>query len=237
MLNLINCQLQPDANRLESLLKEIVYQFSQNDVIHKIFAFGSFARGDWDCWSDLDLLVITFQNLTLAQWLSLVSSYKPILHRSNFVPQVEPAGGFLLGITFEGESVFHKLDLNFMTVDEHLHIENLDRFGKLKLLYESLELLQPVASVAFEPELEAPLERQEQQIEHAVHWTHKAIKAVMRGQPSHDKLATCASKLAEFAEQAKDISSKRGDISAIANFYLKIADKILVSTQNRDRHS
>lgn len=109
----------PDENGPTRLLKELSEFFTQFSCVNRIFCLGSMARGDWDRWSDIDMLVVTQAGFE-QQWqiFDKLRQFKPILHHHAFV-SMEPAGGFIPGIAFENESVFHMLDLNFISLTEY----------------------------------------------------------------------------------------------------------------------
>jgi predicted nucleotidyltransferase len=125
----------PDQNALARLLKELTEFFAQFPSVNRIFILGSMARGNWDRWSDIDLLIVTQAGFE-QQWqiFDSLRQFKPILHHHPFI-SVEPSGGFVPGIVFEKESVFHILDLNFMTFTEFQSPQALDRFGPIRNLF------------------------------------------------------------------------------------------------------
>lgn len=59
----MNNLLTPSAEALTSLLDDIRSILEPLPFVRKIMCFWSLARGDWDCWSDIDLLVITESQL------------------------------------------------------------------------------------------------------------------------------------------------------------------------------
>ena len=103
--------------------------------VQRVLVFGSFARGEADRWSDIDLLVVTANRMQFWQVFTTLARHRTILWRSRFVPQCDPSGGYVLGIVFEGESVFHNVDLNFMTLAEYHMPDALNRFGTMKEVY------------------------------------------------------------------------------------------------------
>ncbi len=110
--------------------------FARFPFVNRVLVFGSLARGEGDRWSDVDILVVTAGGST-QHWrlFAGLRQRKPILHHYIFTPRVEPVGGNVLGIVFRDESVFHNLDLNFMSSSEFLLPDALERFGYVKELY------------------------------------------------------------------------------------------------------
>lgn len=219
--------LQPDPKELEILRDDLIGHFSQFELVHKVYSFGSLVRADWDSWSDIDLLLITSRNPTLKELLATLSSYRSLLHRSNFAIQEQPVGGYLLGVLFMGSSVFHNLDLNFMTIKQHTVPQNLEKFGKLELLYQNVEKpIQTMPNVNGQND-DLLLTPHEQEIEYAIHWTKKAIKKVLRGQSSVEELYQTSTKLNQLLSTPNELWSERGDVCKVANAFLEIAGELL----------
>jgi predicted nucleotidyltransferase len=186
--------LQPSPDALKRLLDDVTTALTQADYMRKSMVFGSFARGTWDRWSDIDLLVVTETRPQFLDVLKQIEAFRPILHRNHFVAHVEPAGGHVLGITFQGESVFHCIDLNLLTVQEYQNADALERFGVIKTLYTSD---QPMSGeVVDENGVESEIEdTPEARIKVAVHFTKKAVKKVLRGDSNLDDLRQRAAAL------------------------------------------
>ena len=218
----------PDQNALIRLLKELTDFFAQSSAVNRIFAFGSMARGDWDRWSDIDLLIVT-QSGPGQQWqlFNKLTQNKPILHRHPFIA-MEPSGGFVPGIVFEDESVFHMLDLNFISLAEYRSFQALERFGELRELFiageDHLEL-ESENSTSFKPEIANP---DEQRIGAGIHWTKKAIKNSLRGSGNIDELAITTQRLKEIMlDFPEDKPVPGGNICCLAQQYIEIADFLL----------
>lgn len=136
-------------------------------------------------------------------------------------------GGYLLGVLFMGGSVFHNLDLNFMTIEQHTISENLERFGKLELHYQNSEkTIQLTASVNSQND-DLSITPYEQQLEYAIHWTKKAIKKVLRGQSTVEELHQTSTKLSQLLSIPNAQWSERGDVCKVANVFLEIAEELL----------
>lgn len=190
--------IYPDQNALTRLLKELTEFFTQFPTVKQIYTFGSMARGDWDRWSDIDLLIVTRSGSEQQRQLfNKLARHKPILHHHPFV-LMEPSGGFVPGIVFENESVFHILDLNFMSLAECQSSQALARFGKLRELFvagEGYLELESENSAWPKPQIDNP---DEQRIGAGIHWTKKAIKKILRGSDSIDELTTTSTRLKEI---------------------------------------
>lgn len=219
--------LNSDPAIVKSLRGDLIQHFIQFSLVHKIYSFGSFARDAWDSWSDIDLLLITTRNPTLRELIDNLSSYRPIAYRSNFATQLDPAGGYLLGVFFEGSSVFHNLDLNFMTIDDHITSQHLSRFGKLELLYQNAERTLEFATPPNSQDDDIPLTDYEQQVEYGIHWVKKAAKGVLRGRTEIDVLLQASIKLDQLLALPYDQRSERGDVCAIGNAFLEISEDLL----------
>lgn len=217
----------PDPNASLRILNELTSFFSQCSFVNRMFVFGSHARGDWDRWSDIDMLFITSNGFP-DQWLLFdrLRQYKAILHHHTFTPQTELSGGNVLGIIFEDESVFHNLDLNFMPLHEFLVPKKLERFGEIKLLYLTTQDELNDEKSGFLPTFAVDVD--ERRIGMAIHWTKKAIKKVLRGETTLDDLQTTSLRLKEIMSQfPEDRPMQGGNICHVARTYLQISDTVL----------
>ena len=218
--------IYPDQNALTRLLKELTEFFAQFPSVKRIFTFGSMARGDWDRWSDIDLLIVT-QAGSEQQWqiFNNLDQFKPILHHHAFI-LIEPSAGFVPGVVFENESVFHMLDLNFISLTEYKSPQALERFGKLRELFTSDEnQLEKGEVFPHIPDLESP---DEQRIGAGIHWTKKVAKKILRGSGYIDELAVTTTRLKEIMlDFPEDKPMPGGNICYLARQYIKIADFLL----------
>jgi predicted nucleotidyltransferase len=217
--------IYPDQNALPRLLKELTEFFAQFPGVSRIFTFGSMARGDWDRWSDIDLLIVTRSGSgQQRQLFDKLARHKPILHHHPFV-SMEPSGGFVPGIVFKYESVFHILDLNFMSLAEYQSPQALARFGKLRELFTAGEdylEFEGENSAWPKPQIDDP---DEQRIGAGIHWTKKAIKKILRSSGSIDELTTTSTRLKEIMlDFPEDKLMPGGNICHLAREYIKIAD-------------
>lgn len=187
------------------------------------------ARGDWDRWSDVDLLIVT-QAGSGQQWqlFNLLRQHKPILHHHPFI-LMEPSGGFMPGIAFEDESVFHFLDLNFMALDEFQSPQSLERFGSLRDLYNfngnrpKKDEHSSYTHVAENPD--------EKRIGMGLHWVRKAIKKTLRGVDNWEELTATSTRLKEIIEDyPEDVLTPGGNICRLTRHYIEIAHYLLSNT-------
>ena len=230
----------PNVNAASRLMQETTDHFASYPFVNHVLLFGSFARGESDRWSDVDMLVVT-NGGTSQQWQLFdgLRQHKPILHHHIFTPHAEPAGGNVLGIVFKNESVFHNLDLNFMSLTQFSLQNSLDRFGPTKKLYasNSHNMSFPrrrestnLASLDTHPHTHDMLviSSDETRIGMGIHWTKKAIKRVLRGDGNIDELIKAFARLKEIMQDSpKDMPTSRGNICRVARTYIKIADQVL----------
>lgn len=219
--------LQPSPDALKRLLDDVTHALTQAEYVRKIMCFGSFARGTWDRWSDIDLLVVTETRPQFLDVLRRIEAFKPILHRNHFVSHVESGGGHVLGMTLQGESVFHCIDLNLLTSQEYRTDGVLERFGIIKTLYTSEQPMSAgsVDETSVESEVEDP---DEARIKVAVHFTKKALKKVLRGEANLDDLRQRTTTLKQvMAEYPADLVINGRQVGRLAHAYLNIAARVL----------
>jgi len=215
--------------RLKDALCDLLATVS---FVQRVILFGSFAQERADRWSDIDLLVVTINRLQFWELLTLLVQHKPIVWRGLFVPQYPPSGGNVLGIVFEGESVFHNVDLNFMTLAEYHTPDALTRFGTAKEVYATAAPVSNVDDgVISMAEVQHPDNRR---IFEGLHFTKKAIKRILRGQSAHDELRQRSDQLRHILnDYPPDVESPYGKIGWLAHQYLAMAETLLTdSTRN-----
>jgi predicted nucleotidyltransferase len=224
-------ELFPDPARNRRLLTDIIGICTALPYVQRLISFGSFARGEPDRWSDIDLIVVTVNRAQFWSVFTCIAQSKPILHRSYFTPQVEPSGGRVLGMVFENESVFHNVDLNFMTRNEYASLETLMRFGVMRELYvSSARLSDADCDVLPNAELEHPDDRR---ISVGLHFTKKAIKQVLRGQMVYEELQQRSRYLRDILEDyAYDVATPYGKIGQVAHQYLEMAEQLLLEDKS-----
>lgn len=219
--------LQPLPDALKRLFGDVTDTLTQAEYVRKIMCFGSVARGTPDRWSDIDLLVVTETRPQFLDVLRCIETVKPILHRNHFVAHMEPAGGHVLGMTFQGESVFHCIDLNLLTSQEYQTDTALKRFGVIKTLYTSDQPMTAaiVDETSVESEVEDP---HEARIKVAVHFTKKAVKKVLRGEADLEDLRQRSAALQQvMADYPSDLMINERHIGRLAHAYLNIAARLL----------
>lgn len=217
--------LTPDPQRLLNLRDAIHTILVALPYVARLYHFGSLMRGDWDCWSDIDVLVVTQTRRQFRMAYNALCEQKQIIHRSPFVPQVEPAGGYVLGNVFAGESVFHCLDLNFLTLAEHDSPVAFTRFGELTQVYHSdVPIIEDTGDL-----LPAEAETlDEAHINYGIHFTKKAVKRMLRSQSAQDDLQKFAAVLrTTMRDYPADYATPTGAIGQVAWAYLTIAGKLL----------
>ena len=66
------------GNNIKEIIKEYLKYFPKNIKIEKIFLFGSYAKGNYDEDSDIDLIVISsdFKNMNFLKRLEMLSSVR-----------------------------------------------------------------------------------------------------------------------------------------------------------------
>ena len=226
----------PDQNALARLLEELTKFFAQFSAVNRIFSFGSMARGDWDRWSDIDMLVVT-QASSEQQWqfFTKLRQHKPILHHHAFI-SMKPSGGFIPGTVFENESVFHMLDLNFISSAQYQSPPALERFGRLCELYRSGDdCREDDNTVWSETKPDSP---EEKRIGAGIHWTKKAVKNILRGSDDTDTLVTMSTRLKEIMQDfPEDQPMPGGNICWLARRYIEIADFLLAQRFERSSPS
>ena len=217
----------PDKQASLRIIEELTILFAQFDFVSHIFLFGSYARGSWDRWSDIDFLLVTGGGFA-QQWqlFTALQRQKAVLHHHTFTPKVEPCGAHVLGIVFRNESVFHNLDLNFLSVTEFESQKNLARFGQLKRLYFSNNCQTKIDEVTHVPDF--AIDPQERKIGNRLHWTKKAIKQTLRQKSAPTELQRQLLLLDEMMKTyPEDKPMLGGNICQLARIYLEIGHLLL----------
>jgi hypothetical protein len=217
----VEASLYPDPENNQTLLHTLLQTLGSHPEVQQTYIFGSFARQQKDRWSDIDLLVVTEEREQFGAIYETLMVRKPVLYRSTFTPLAVPSGGRVLGIVFAGESVFHSLDLNFMTAAEFAAEDALKRFGVMEACTTA-----PAASSAlptsllvedFEPD-------DEKRIADSLHFVKKTLKRRLRGTGSDDELANWLLSLRASLQHNTPIADNpRGDIISVAQAYADMA--------------
>ncbi len=218
----MNDLLNPSPDALVDLVLWVTDLLTGLPFVHEIRCFGSFARGNWDCWSDIDLLVVTDTRDQFLDLLGHLEAIRPIVHRNHFVAFPDSGGAHILGILFAGCSVFHCVDLNLYTFEEARMLGRLDRFGSMKVLYRVES--QPTAIEARSLVVSEPEDPGEATIKVAIHFTKKAAKQVLRGIDAQADLRHHASALRQIMNAyPPDLVIGGRQIGLLAQSYLEIA--------------
>jgi len=221
--------LYPDPQRLWRLMHKVQTLFEQCPVIARLFVFGSLARRDADRWSDLDMLVVTQRSCQFRAAFDHLRRHTTILHHNPFTLNTETAGGHVLGIIWAGESVFHCLDLNFLTMDDLKSAESLRRFGEISVLIQS-------DGISDSP----PYETVNADAENAdntriygggIHFTKKAIKKLIRQRGTPEEVRQRLEILKTIMhDYPADFMVPSGAIGQLAHTYIAIAEHLLQET-------
>ncbi len=215
----------PDAQKPMILLREVSSIFTQIPYVSHIYIFGSLVGVHWDRWSDIDMLVVTQKQKQFYEVWEHLHRAKPVLHHHPLSAGL-PSGRHILGNVFIDESVFHCLDLNFLTACEHQQPGVLDRFGSLREIYRTTDSMtvqdEDVLSQLQE------LTDDERRISIGMHFTKKAAKKILRGEPAYDDLKHNSDDLRMIMRNyPADYQVIGGEIGKVAQTYLTIADYLL----------
>lgn len=212
---------------LQKLQEELASIFETHHGVEQIFAFGSIPEDRFDKYSDIDFLIITKDDSTDAGDLyHHLIQYKPVLCRGPFGRDARPCGNYVLGIVFSDESIFHKLDLNCLTVNEFKNSSNLERFGFIqKVLPSKKVILQKKNTSSFNV---IELTDKEFEFNEYLFFINKAIKLFFRGKGKVENVR----KRSELLQHALDsmVFPKRlevGDMKQLAYEYLDVSQTVL----------
>lgn len=220
-----NDLVYPDAARPLALMEEVKAVLTQLLCVSHLYLFGSLAENRWDRWSDVDMLVVTPTKQHIWEIWGVLHQAKPVLHHHP-LSAAEPFGVHILGNVFVGESVFHCLDLNFLTLEEYHTPGAMARFNAAKELNRSSASLS--ATVEEKSLLMQELTADEEQLSVAIHFTKKNIKKILRGYPTYDELQKFATHLRTLLENySVDYEVVGGKIVKVAEAYLTIAAHLL----------
>jgi predicted nucleotidyltransferase len=219
--------LYPDAERLPHLANELSSFFARMPSVVRVMVFGSLARGEADRWSDLDLIVVTSSRAHFQPVFARLPQFKPIMHHTPFTLHTDSDAAYVLGIVFTGESVFHCLDLNFLTAAQAQMPGALQRFGVLQTLYTR----EAEGTVIYEPVPPRPAEDPvEKRINEAMHFTKKALKKLLRGKGTREELRPFADHLKSVLDDYPEgIIVPGGSIGLLAHSILDLAEVALAT--------
>jgi predicted nucleotidyltransferase len=219
--------IYPDPQRPHQLMAEIRDYIAKRPFVKYIFVFGSLARNQADRWSDVDMIVVTQKRAQFKVVFDHIEQHKPTLHHSPFVPLADPYGGYILGNVFANESVFHCLDLNFLTLAEYGSRTALERFGLVQMLHHNPAELESGAEADYDI-LVAYQSADEKRISDAQHFTKKAAKKLLRKIGARDDLLHWSNQLKTVMGDYPDgLMTPNGNIGWLAEQYIAIADLLL----------
>jgi predicted nucleotidyltransferase len=220
----------PEARRAERLSAELCAVLARVACVARVGVFGSRARGEADRWSDIDLLVITRGGVE-DYWavFTRLRAHKRVVHHHVFIAQARPAGGSVLGILFVDESVFHNVDLNFMSAAEAGVAGNLARFGPVRWMHERAGAASPSETTGMAPPDSVLVQHpDDKRIGEALHWTKKAVKKYQRGQGPLEEVAQTSARLADVMHDfPEDVPLPTGNLCQAARIYLHIAGHLI----------
>lgn len=220
--------LYPAAEALITLRQDVTAILAALPVVTNVLCFGSMARGAWDRWSDIDLIAVIATQGHFLDVLTALEAAKPILHRNHFVATAAPAGGHVLGIIFQGASVFHCVDLNLLTANDYADETAIARFGPMIPLYAAHHPERAPSSTTDTAPASEVEDVVEAQLKVGLHFTKKAAKRVLRGQPAHADLERYAAQLRQsMRTHPPDLVINGRQIGALVQTYLTIAERLL----------
>ena len=224
--------LQPDPLGPRRIAEELTALFASLRYVFSVQTFGSLARDDWDRWSDIDLLLVTASRAQFRAAFDHLCEQKSVVYHAPFAPRVEPSGGRVLGITFEGESVFHSLDLNFLTAGEARTIKAWERFTPNKTVYTAAHTVTQMPGEK-EPEPDPEENLVERRITTAQHFTKVHAKRILRNKhPDRYELQRWSDDL-RTALQAPGVEDLGEGVRRLGRSYLEIAEAVLAD-DNKD---
>ena len=201
--------------------------FAGFSCVRRRLLIGSLARGDWDRWSDVDLLLVvdTIPGDCYGLFAGFLREF-PLVHHGFLASDPSGKTACVLGNAFQDESPFHVLDLNFVSAQEFDPATVRERFGAMKEA--------PAATVRGAKEARcrgnptAPWTEDEQRVWSAMHWVHKNVKKRHRGQASLEAVAKATGDLrTTLAAYPGGVRTPNGSITSVAAAFLPYADDLL----------
>lgn len=125
-----------EYSNLSYITNKITFSLIDQPYVRAITLFGSLADDSADKYSDIDMLVVC-DNVDQTRWhaASIIRSVMPVMYYRKFSAVDQPSGRYW----FKGESLFNRLDISFVAVNEYESIKkDRSRFGidiVLKELY------------------------------------------------------------------------------------------------------
>lgn len=183
----------------ERLVGEIADALSRLPYVRAIALFGSLADGRADRWSDIDIL-LACDDVGQTSWdaAEAIRGIKPVIYYRKFTLADQPSGRYW----FEGVSLFHRLDINFHSVDEYAQYRaEPTRYGKDIVLREIHSSFAEEAILPWTCAPANPLEISERETDIGL-WCYRALcrmKDYHRGVISEAELRDAADGLIKCA--------------------------------------
>ncbi len=226
--------LYPDPARPQQTAETLCHFFSELPFVYQVVVFGSLAQGSSDRWSDIDLLVVTQGKADYQALLESLREYKPVLYHAPIRQSVEHPGRHALGIVFKDESIFHNLDLNFMSLSEYNCVGALDWFGPKVDYYigsaweKQVTSEYPARGSTPAGDFEIAPSTDELRIDSACYWTKRALRRVLRTKQGLGELEKRCVELKEVMHSFPDSCLTPGrNICQLARTYITIAEYVL----------
>jgi predicted nucleotidyltransferase len=219
----------PDAGGPEQLVRSVVAALQPLPAVRAIALFGSLAEGRGDRWSDVDMLVACDRvEATCWEAAAAIRAAKPVLYYRVFTAAEQPSGRYW----FAEESPFHKLDVSFHTLEDHLSCyRDCARLGHdvvLKEVYRSVMssgahegVAEPTGAAAAIP---LCIDDREMEIGKWIRRLQDALKGRMRGTAPNEAVASaeCGLRTA-LAGVPSDAVMAGGQIGRLARTLLELA--------------
>ena len=108
--------LYPNPASPHRTADEVLSVLAEIPCVHRVALFGSLADNRADGWSDIDMIVAC-DDLEDNAWNAAraITTAKPVLFYRKFTTREQPSGRYW----FAGESIFNRLDISFICLDEY----------------------------------------------------------------------------------------------------------------------
>jgi predicted nucleotidyltransferase len=228
----IETLLAPDPHGPERLRAEIASALAPLPSVRAISLFGSLAAGTADRWSDVDMLVAC-DDVETSQWTAAaaIRAAKSVLFYRMFSTAAQPSGRYW----FDGESVFHKLDVSFITPEEYAeHFRAPSRLGYPVTLREIHRNDAPRGAMSHAAPYVCQITERETLIGTWIVYAENTIRATLRGQQPRRSLFEVSENLAQSLEGiSRDACMAGGAIGGVAYPVLDIARHLAGSSRAR----
>ncbi len=206
---------------------EVTSALATLPFVHAVSVFGSLANGCADRWSDVDMAVAC-EEVEGAKWLAAaaIRAAKPVLFYREFSAVEQPAGRYW----FAGESPFHRLDVSFHAVEEHLacYLDSarMGDCGELRAVHLRAPSPGPTDS-SLDPFPRLSISARETEIGRWIHRLFNSLKAQLRGADRLEEVAARAAGLrGSLGELTRECTLDGGRIGWLAYQLLDLADRV-----------